>query len=175
MFHRLFYFMSFSAPSQPRHDDWQPDLVALASEFTIDKLKPHWPRHGALFQSLPRGLSAGRIEDWDTAQQRWTDNVLAEPSFETQLMFATLQLPIDLLQAAHKRLFGHTTEEPSEAAIRAIGFALFHCQTFGYAYRDGKTWPQYCKEANGSPAARKISRRERVKAAVADLLTELDD
>ena len=83
-------------------------------------------------------------------------------------MFATLQLPIDLLQAVHKRLFGQTTEEPSEVAIRAIGCALFHWQTFGYEYRDGKTWPQYCKEANGS-------RREQVKAAVADLLTELDD
>jgi len=151
-------------------DDWQPDLFALAGEFTIDNLKPHWPRRGALFHSLPRGLSAGRIENWDTAQQRWTDYHGGDPKpdFETQLMFATLQLPIGLLQAAHKRLFGQTTEEPSEVAIRAIGCALFHWQTFGYEYRDGKTWPQYCKEANGS-------RREQVKAAVADLLTELDD
>ena len=139
-------------------DDWQPDLVALAGEFTIDKLKPHWPRHGALFQSLPRGTSAGRIENWDTAQQRWTDHVIAEPSFEAQLMFATLQLPIDLLKAAHKRLFGEVTDEPSESAIRTIGFALFNPKPSKHKYRDGKTWMQYCQ----------------VMAAVADLLTELE-
>jgi len=139
-------------------DDWQPDLFALAGEFTIDNLKPHWPRRGALFQSLPRCLSAGRTENWDTAQQRWTDHVIAEPSFEAQLMFATLQLPIDLLQAAHKRLFGEVTDEPSESAIRTIGFALFNPQPSNRKYRDGKTWTQYCQ----------------VMAAVADLLTELE-
>ena len=80
----------------------------------------------------------------------------------------TLELPIQLLQAAHKRLFGEVTDEPASEDVRAIGCALFYWQTFGYVYRDGKTWTQYCKEANGS-------RREQVKAAVADLLTELDD
>ena len=149
-------------------DDWQPDLVALAGEFTIDKLKPHWPRHGALFQSLPRGVSAGRIEDWGTAQQRWTDHVIAEPSFEAQLMFATLQLPIDLLKAAHKRLFGEVTDEPSESAIRTLGFALFNPQTPDRPYRNGKMWWQYCLKANGS-------RREQVIAEVTDLLTELEN
>ena len=139
-------------------DDWQPDLVAMAGEYTIDKLNPHWPGRGALFQFLPSGLSAGRIEDWDTAQQRWTDHFIAEPSFEAQLMFATLQLPIDLLQAAHKRLFGEVTDEPSESAIRTIGFALFNPQTPDRPYRDGKTWTQYCQ----------------VMAAVAELLTELE-
>ena len=73
-------------------------------------------------------------------------------------MFATLQLPIDLLQAAHKRLFGEVTDEPSESAIRTIGFALFNPQTPDRPYRDGKTWTQYCQ----------------VMAAVADLLTELE-
>ena len=103
------------------------------------------------------------MEDWDTAQQRWTDHVIAEPSFEAQLMFATLQLPIDLLRAAHKRLFGQTTDEPSEEAIRTIGFALFNPQTPDHPYRSGKMWWQYCLKANGS-------RREQVMAAVADLL-----
>ena len=153
--------------TRPCLDDWQPDLVVLAGEFTIDNLKPHWPRRGTLFQSLPRGLSAGRIEDWNTAQQRWTDYIMAEQSFETQLMFATLQLPIDLLQAAHKRLFGEVTDKPSESAIRSIGFALFNPQAPDREYCDGKTWWKYCLKVNGS-------RREQVVAAVADLLTELE-
>ena len=160
--------MAHASGQQSSFDDWQPDLVALAGEFTIDKLNPYWPRHGTLFLSLPSGLSAGRVEDWETAQQRWTDHVIAAPSFEAQLIFATLLLPIDLLQAAHKRLFGKTTDEPSEAAIRTIGFALFNPQTPDRPYSNGKMWWQYCLKANGS-------RREQVMAAVADLLTELDD
>ena len=82
-------------------------------------------------------------------------------------MLGTTQLPIELLQAAHKRLFGAVTRVPASWDVRTIGFALFHWQTLDYEYRNGKTWRQYCLIANGT-------KREQVKAAVADLLTELE-
>lgn len=192
MIQSLVYFMAFTASSQPCHDDWlsawYPDLVAVAREFTIDKLNPRWPMRGALSKWEQSDGHYCRQETWDETASRWrsyaegecnpfSPDPYADCEFETRLMVGTLELPIELLQAAHKRLFGEVTDEPASEDVRAIGCALFHWQTFGYTYRDGKTWKMYCKnaEANSSPDGYELARRERVKGAVADLLTELND
>ena len=108
--------------------DWEQFSKVLAGRFTINNINPMWPDRGAFLDRY----NNGRFEDWETAQQRWTDYATGwrcQPcgsGFEETLMHGTLQLPIDVLQASHKRLFGDCTDEPGSMAIRAIGFALFN-------------------------------------------------
>ena len=145
--------------------DWEHFYKALAGRFTIENVDPLWPDRGAF---LHRYSDWGRTEDWATAQQRWCDYARSG-ELEDQLMHGTLQLPMDVLQAAHKRLFGDYTDAPSKMAIWAIGFALFN--PIGEIF-DGKrrlTWDQVCRYANVEH-----HKRQRVTSALEDLLTELD-
>ncbi|MBP84148.1 MAG: hypothetical protein CMO61_09930 [Verrucomicrobiales bacterium] len=145
--------------------DWEHFYKALAGHFTIENVNPLWPDRGAF---LHRYTRMGRIEDWNIAQLRWRDYARCGGP-EEKLMHGTLQLPMDVLQAAHKRLFGDYTDAPSSMAIRAIGFALFN--PVGEIF-DGKrrlTWDQVCRYANVEH-----HKRQRVPSALEDLLTELD-
>ena len=145
--------------------EWEQFYKVLAGRFTIDNINPMWPDPGAL---LHRYELDGRIEDWNTAQQRWCDYVQCG-GFEEQLMHGTLQLPMDVLQAAHKRLFGGFTDEPSSMAIRAIGFALFNPAGEAFTFKPRMTWEQVCRHAN-----LEHHKRQRALNALEDLLTELD-
>lgn len=152
--------------------DWEHFYKALAGRFTIENVNPLWPDRGAF---LHRYSDWGRTEDWATAQQRWCDYATGwhfypdSNGFEEQLMYGTLQLPMDLLQAAHKRLFGDFTEDPCGMAIRAIGFALFNPVGQHFDLKQMLTWDQVCRYANVEH-----QKRQRVTSALEDLLTELD-
>ena len=145
--------------------EWKQFNKVLAGRFTIDNINPMWPDPGAL---LHRYEPVGRIEDWNTAQQRWCDYAQCG-GFEEQLMHGTLQLPMDVLQAAHKRLFGVLTDEPSSMAIWAIGFALFNPAGEYFDCKRQMTWEQVCRYANNGR-----QKRKRALAALENLLTELD-
>ena len=151
--------------------EWQQFEKALAGRFTIDNIKPMWPDRGAFLHRY----NIGRFEDWNTAQQRWSDYATAwhfhpcSNGFEEQLMHGTLQLPKDVLQASHKRLFGEVTEEPGCMAIRAIGFALFTPLGEEFDLKRRLTWSQVCRIANTEH-----QKRKRALAALEDLLNELD-
>lgn len=152
--------------------DWDQLNIKMAGRFVIDQVNPHWPDRGATLDRYNRG----RVEDWATAKQRWCDYAMAfhfcplgSDGFETRLMHGTLQLHMDVLQAAHKRLFGDYTDAPSEMAIRAIGFALFNPPEEEFDLKRRRSWEQVCRYANNDH-----SKRIRVKAALEDLLTELD-
>ena len=84
-------------------------------------------------------------------------------------MHGTLQLPKDVLQAAHKRLFGDVTDEPCAMAIRAIGFALFNPVGEHFDLKRRLTWEQVCRHTNLEHC-----NRQRALNALEDLLTELD-
>ncbi len=152
--------------------DWTQFEKALAGRFTIENLNPLWPDRGAF---LHRYSHTGRIEDWATAQQRWCDYAMGwyfqqgVDGFEEQLMHGTLLLPMDVLQASHKRLFGDYTEEPGCTAIRAIGFALFNPADEDFDLKHGLTWDQVCRHANVEH-----HKRQRVTSALEDLLNELE-
>ena len=153
--------------------EWEQFSKALAGRFTIENLNPMWPDRGAF---LHRYANKGRIEDWNIAQQRWSDYASGwywHPEgcdgFEEQLMHGTLQLPMDVLQASHKRLFGDVTDEPCGMAIRAIGFALFNPVGEHFDLKRRLTWEQVCRHANIQH-----QKRNRALAALEDLLTELD-
>jgi len=153
--------------------EWEQFYKALAGHFTIENLNPTWPDRGAF---LHRYELVGRIEDWEIARQRWSDYAQGwywhpegDDGFEKQLMHGTLQLPMDVLQASHKRLFGDFTDEPGEMAIRAIGFALFNPVGEEFDLKRELTWGQVCRIANTES-----QKRKRALAALEDLLTELD-
>ena len=152
--------------------EWEQFYKALAGRFIIDNINPMWPDPGAL---LHRYEPVGRIEDWNTAQQRWSDYATGwhfhpcSSGFEEQLMHGTLQLPMDVLQASHKRLFGDYTDEPGGMAIRAIGFALFNPVGEEFDLKRRLTWEQVCRHAN-----HENQKRKRALDALEDLLTELD-
>ena len=158
--------------------EWDQFFKILAGPFTIDNINPMWPDPGAF---LPDYSEWGRIEDWAIAQSRWSDYAQGwywhpegDDGFEEQLMHGTLQLPKDVLQASHKRLFGDVTEEPSTMAIRAIGFALFNPVDEQFDLQRGLTWRQICRIANTKHANTEHQKRKRALAALEDLLNELD-
>ena len=153
--------------------EWDQFFKTLAGRFTIGNLNPMWPDRGAFLHDY---ANWGRIEDWATAQQRWSDYASGwywHPEgcdgFEERLMHGTLQLPMDVLQASHKRLFGDYTDEPGGMAIRAIGFALFNPVGEEFDLKRRLTWEQVCRHAN-----LEHHKRQRALNALEDLLTELD-
>ena len=163
----------------PKTDsEWGQFFKTLAGPFTIDNINPMWPDPGAFLHNYS---DWGRIEDWDTAQQRWSDYASGwywhpegDDGFEEQLMHGTLLLPKDVLQASHKRLFGDVTDEPCGMAIRAIGFAPFNPVGEQFDLQRGLTWGQVCRIANTKHANTEQQRRKRALAALEDLLNELD-
>ena len=152
--------------------EWEQFYKVLAGRFSIENLNPMWPDRGAFLHDY---ANRGRIEDWATAEQRWSDYASAwywhpdTNGFEEQLMHGTLQLPKDVLQASHKRLFGDYTDEPGGMAIRAIGFALFNPVGEEFDLKRRLTWEQVCRHAN-----HENQKRKRALEALEDLLTELD-
>ena len=153
--------------------EWEQFSKALAGRFIIENLNPMWPDRGAFLRDY---ANCGRIEDWATAEQRWSDYASGwywhpegSDGFEEQLMHGTLQLPMDVLQASHKRLFGDVTDEPCEMAIRAIGFALFNPVGEHFDLKRQLTWEQVCRYTNLEQP-----KRQRALNALEDLLTELD-
>lgn len=100
------------------------------------------------------GFDWGRNEPWDVARQRARDYLIGSAwspdgkpnwakDWEHQMMFGTLQLPDEILQKAHLRLLGETTELPNSAAIYTIGFALFNPDRY-YRFETRTTWEQFC-------------------------------
>lgn len=151
----------------------------LAGEFQIDNINPFWPT----FPLNEVGeFDGGRHESWSEAKSRyWSycygDSVVeggggthdvGQVNEEERLMFGTTHLPEDLLQAAHKRLFGSTTNCPSAEAIWTIGHALWS-PSYPLAYKHSMPFRMWCKEAK-----RDWDKRNTVKNTIADLLAELD-
>ena len=99
----------------------------------------------------------GRYEPWDDARLRARDYLIGSAwspdgkpnwskNWEDQMVFGTLQLPDEILQKAHLKLFGETTELPNSAAIYTIGFALFNPDRY-YKPKTRTTWEQFSRTA----------------------------
>jgi len=121
----------------------------------------------------------GRNEPWDDARQRARDYLIGSAwspdgkpnwarNWEDQMVFGTLQLPDEILQKAHLRLFGETTELPNSAAIYTIGFALFNPDRY-YRFKTRTTWEQFCWTAEF-----RYERDQKRINDLAELLAELD-
>ena len=146
--------------------------------YSIEKINPHWPNRGVTMNHLlPKG--GGKCYSWDEWVQ-WTEDCLVMPDLfskgyatpETKLFAGTINLPIDVLKAAHKRLFGKTTPYPCMTAISVIGCALFNPTDFYINYgligldRD---WEGLVRIANLN-----FLNQQRAGLAIADLLKELE-
>ncbi len=149
------------------------------NQYSIEKINPHWPIRGATMNHLlPKG--GGKCYSWSEWIQ-WTEDCLIFPDIyeygyvkpENKLFAGTINLPIDVLQAAHKRLFGETTPYPCMTAVSLIGFALFNPNDDGYFnYRVigfDRDWESLVRVGN-----LKFQNKQKAGLAIADLLKELE-
>ena len=148
----------------------EPTLFYLTSGYRLQNIRPGFAKvlvsHGLLEED-----HRGPVQAWaDWADQLHAQaielwNKEGESEYYAShnlvpLLFSTTQLPIDVLKAAHKRLFGTTPEEVSATALELVANALFHPENNTSTYRI---------------AEHVVAERERAKKALDDLLAVLED
>lgn len=97
----------------------------LAPDLTLNEVIPAdhrgeskpWGEWQQYYEDLLAQKAIQDKDEWST--EDWNDY------WEVRRLFGTTSLPRQVLQAAHKMLFGETTVAPTQAALLLISYALF--------------------------------------------------
>ena len=172
--------MATTAKSAPRAE---LDLGGLLARYSATKItRPHWPPRGVLLTSSL--IEHDRFDDLDGWKSRlisylhqdWAASCrnhnavgrISDIDRNDWLRLGVALLPLEIVQAAHKRLFGTVPELFSGSSLTLIGHALFN-PPFVVGIKGRPLWRDLIIKA-------KIGTRDQqlLQANLQDLLAELE-
>lgn len=144
--------------------------------------RPHWPARGAhLTGNLIEHDRVDDLEGWQSrltsqVQGEWADScycnkgagAIRDISRDALLALGVSRLPLEVVKAAHKRLFGSVGELFSGTALTLIGHALFN-PPFGVGIKGWPLWRDLITKAELSAKDDQL-----LQANLLDLLAELE-
>ena len=159
------------------------DLGGLLARYSATKItRPHWPARGVLLTSSL--VEYDRFEDLDGWESRLTSQVMGEWAgscysnngsgfikdicSDALLALGVSRLPVEIVQAAHKRLFGTVPELFSGASLKLIGHALFN-PPFVVGIKGWPLWRDLVSKAEFEAREDQL-----LQANLHDLLAELE-
>ena len=172
--------MATTAKSAPRAE---LDLGGLLARYSATKIiRPHWPARGVLLTSSL--IEHDRFDDlygWESRftcylHQDWAGSCrnhsgagrISDIDRNDWLRLGVAMLPLEIVKAAHKRLFGTVPELFSGSSLTLIGHALF-TPPFAVGIKGRPLWRDLIIKAE--IAARD---EQRLQANLQDLLAELE-
>ncbi|MHA3960867.1 hypothetical protein [Synechococcus sp. LTW-G] len=159
------------------------DLDRLLARYSATRItRPHWPARGAhLTGILIEHDRFDDLEGWESrltsqVQGEWASScycnrgagVIKDISRDALLALGVSRLPLEVVQAAHKRLFGSVGEMFSGTALTLIGHALFN-PPFGVGIKGWPLWRDLITKAELSAKDDQL-----LQANLLDLLAELE-
>jgi hypothetical protein len=159
------------------------DLDHLLARYSVTKItRPHWPARGALLTgNLNEHDRFDDLDGWESRltsylEQDWAASCrnrkgvgrLSDIDRDDWLRFGVAMLPLEIVQAAHRRLFGTLPELFSGSSLTLIGHALFN-PPFVVGIKGRPLWRDLITKAEHSAKDDQL-----LQANLQDLLAELE-